>query len=191
MGGVAKGLSPAAFVLTLVCFFLPFVTFSCQGQKVARFSGIQMVTGTTIKQPQMFGPPKSQKVDPEPLAVLAFLSVLAGAGLSFIRGKKGALSSGVLAVVGVILMAALKSKLDNQVLQQTSGAIQVNYGAGYYLSLVFLLAAAGASFYALLAGKGIRLPAIQGRGGGKFCTQCGARNTASNMFCKECGSKFE
>jgi hypothetical protein len=152
--GVARKLSPAAFVLAIVCFFLPFVTFSCQGQKVASFSGIQLATGTTIKQPQMFGPPKSQKIDAEPLAVMALLSVLVGVGLSFLRGKKGAVGSITLAVLGVILLVALKSKLDGEALNQGGGMIQVNYEAGYYLSLIFLLAAAGAGIYALMEGKG-------------------------------------
>lgn len=190
MEGVARKLSPAAFVLTLVCFFLPFVTFSCQGQKIASFSGIQLATGTTIEQPQMFGPPKTQKVDAEPLAVLALLSVLAGAGLSFLKGKKGAVSSAALAGLGIILLGALKSKVDGDALRQGGGAIQVSYEAGFYLVILFLLAAIGAGVYALLAGKGIHLPALQGSGNSKFCAQCGARNTSGDLFCKECGAKF-
>jgi hypothetical protein len=190
MEGVARKLSPAAFVLTLVCFFLPFVTFSCQGQKIASFSGIQLATGTTIEQPQMFGPPKSQKVDAEPLAILALLSVLAGAGLSFLKRKKGAVNSAALAGLGIILLGALKSKVDGDALRQGAGAIQINYEAGFYLAIVFLLAAIGASVYALLAGKGIRLPVLQGGGGTRFCTQCGARNASGDLFCKECGAKF-
>jgi len=190
MEGVARKLSPAAFVLALISFFLPCITFSCQGQKVASLSGVQLATGTTIEQPQMFGPPKSQKVNAEPLAALALLSVLAGAGLSFLKGKKGTVSSAALAGVGIILLGALKSKVDGDVLRQGGGAIQVNYQVGFYLVIVFLLAAIGAGVYALLAGKGIRLPALQGSGNSKFCAQCGARNASGDLFCKECGEKF-
>jgi len=190
MEGIARKLSPAAFVLALISFFLPCITFSCQGQKVASLSGVQLATGTTIEQPQMFGPPKSQKVNAEPLAALALLSVLAGAGLSFLKGKKGTVSSAALAGVGIILLGALKSKVDGDVLRQGGGAIQVNYQVGFYLVIVFLLAAIGAGVYALLAGKGIRLPALQGSANSKFCTQCGARNASGGLFCKECGAKF-
>ena len=190
MEGVARKLSPSAFVLALISFFLPFVAFSCQGQKVANFSGVQLATGTTIEQPQMFGPPKSEKVNAEPLAVLALLSVLAGAGLSFLKGKKGAVSSAALAGLGIILLGALKSKVNGDALRQGGGAIQVNYQVGFYLVIVFLLAAIGAGVYALLAGKGIRLPALQGSANSKFCTQCGARNASGGLFCKECGAKF-
>jgi zinc-ribbon domain len=190
MESVARKLSPAAFVLALICFFLPFVTFSCQGQKVASFSGVQLATGTTVKQPQIFGAPKSEKFDPEPLAVFALLSVLAGLGLSFLKGKKGAVGSAALAVLGMILLAALKSKLDGEALRQGGGVIQVGYETGYYLTLVFLLVAAGTTIYALVGNKGSPLPAVQSGGDGKFCGQCGAQNSAGNLFCQKCGAKF-
>jgi hypothetical protein len=190
MEGIGRKLSPAALVLALICFFLPFVTFSCQGQKVASFSGLQLATGTTIQQPQMFGPPKSQKVGAEPLAVLALLSVLAGVGASFLRGKKGAGSSAGLALLAVILLAALKSKLDGDALRQGAGAVQVNYEAGYYLTLILLLAAIGASVYALVAAKGMSLPTLQQSGNSKFCLKCGAGGASDDVFCKKCGAKF-
>ena len=190
MESIARKVSPAAFVLALICFFLPFVTFSCQGHEVASFSGVQLATGTTVKQPEMFGPPKSQKVDPEPLAVFALLSVLAGVGVSLLKGKKGAMGSAALAVLGLNLLAALRSKLDGQAMNQAGGVIQVDYQAGYYLSLVFLLAAAGAGIYALVGGRGSPLPAVQASGESKFCGQCGTQNNAGNLFCQKCGAKF-
>ena len=48
--------SPALFVITTLCFLFPFVTVSCNGQKVATFSGVELATGTTVEQPQVFGP---------------------------------------------------------------------------------------------------------------------------------------
>lgn len=97
----------------------------------------------------------------------------------------------MLAALGIIFMAALKSRLDGEALRQTEGAIQVNYGAGYYLSLVFLLAAVGTSIYALMAGRSIRQPAPQSTGDSQFCPQCGAQNSSGNLFCKACGTKFD
>lgn len=190
MKGLARKLPPPTFLLALLCFFLPFVTFSCSGQKVATFSGIQLATGTTLQRPQAFGPSESQRIDPEPLAVLALLAALAGLGASFVKGKKGAVGSTVLAGWGVILLLALKSRLDNEALSQAGGAIQVNYEAGFYLVMAFLLAAAGASAYVLFQGKHIQLPALKGAADSKFCAQCGARNAASDSFCGECGLRF-
>jgi hypothetical protein len=191
MKDVVKKLSLAAFLLALICFFLPFVTFSCQGQTVASLSGIQLATGTKIQQPQVFGPPKEHKVDAEPLATAALLSVLAALVLSFLREKKWGVGSAALAALGVILLAALKSKLDGDTLRHGEGVIQVSYGAGYYLCLVFLLSAVGTSIYSLMAGKGDRMASPLTAGDTKFCTQCGTQNAASNLFCKKCGSKFD
>ena len=190
MKDVVKKLSPAAFVLALVCFFLPFATFSCQGHTVATLSGIQLATGTKIRQPQVFGPPKEHKVDAEPLATLALLTLLAGVVLSFLRERKWSVVSAVLAALGVILLAALKSKLDGDALRQGGEIIQVSYGTGYYLCLAFLLSAVGTSIYSLVAGKGNRLASPLTTGDTKFCTQCGTKNATSNLFCKQCGSKF-
>ena len=191
MKGVVRKLSPAAFVLALICFFLPFATFSCQGQRVAGFSGIQLATGTRVQQPQVFGPPKERKVDAEPLATFALLSVLAGVVLSFLKGKKWAGGTAALAALGVILLAALKSKLDGDALRQGGGVIQVSYGAGYFLCLVFLLTAVGTTIYSLMSGKGIQRASPLSAVDTKFCTQCGTQNAASNLFCKKCGLKFE
>jgi hypothetical protein len=171
-------------VLALICFFLPFVSFSCQGMKVASFSGIQLVTGTTIQQPQMFGPPTAQKVGAEPLAVLAFLCGIAGLGLSFLKGKNSAIPStpppptslreaeqgrslrdgersrtvapALAGGLAAIFLLALKSKLEGDALKQGGGAIQVQFAAGYWAVLVLFLAAVALNIFLLMHGR--RLP---------------------------------
>jgi len=153
------------------------------------FSGIQLATGTTIDQPQMFGPPKMQKVESEPLAALTLLSVLAGTGLSFVRPKIGTISSACAAGLIIILLAALKSKLDGDAVRQSGGTIEVSAEAGFYLSVILMLAAVRSSAYVLFDGVG-HLAALQKSGGDRFCTQCGARNAPGDLFCKECGTKL-
>jgi len=187
MEGVAKKLSPAVYVLALICFFLPFVTFSCQAQKILTLSGIQLVTGTTIQQPQPFGPPKAQKVDAEPLAVLAFLSGIAGLALSFLRGRKSAIAPATAGVVAAILLLALKSKLDGDALRQGGGVIQVDYAAGFWAVLILFLAAVAVNVFFLVQGKGL-LPPTPKASGDKFCAQCGSRNLSTDVFCRECGA---
>ena len=183
-------LRPAVFVLALICFFLPFVTFSCQGTRIASFSGVQMITGTTIPQPQMFGPPKDEKVSPEPFAIMTFACVVIGLALSFLRSKQGIVGSAALAGLTVIFLMALKSKIDSEALRQVGGIIQVKYEAGFYLVILSMLAAICASVFVLLQGRGIALSTFKSTGGSKFCTQCGATNAAADLFCEECGAKF-
>ncbi len=190
MNGIARKLSPATLILVLICFFLPFVTFSCQGQRIASLSGMQLATGTTVQQPQMFGPPKTQKIDAEPLASLALLCVLVGLGLSFLKGKKGAVGSAALACLAVFLLVGLKSQLESDALQQAGGVAQLSFDAGYYFSLVLLIAATGLGVYGLLVGSGVRVPSLDAGGENRFCGQCGARNAGGDSFCRECGAKF-
>src|SRR6476620_9314495 len=76
--------SPVLFVITTLCFLFPFVTVSCNGQKVVTFSGVELATGTTVEQPQVFGPPQKRHQGAQPLATVAALCALAGVGLSFL-----------------------------------------------------------------------------------------------------------
>ncbi len=186
----AKKLSPAIFILVLICFFLPFVTFSCQAQKVLGLSGVQLVTGTSVPQPQMFGPPKSEQMNAEPFAVLAFLCGILGLGLSFLRGRTGAIAPAAMGGLGAILLLALKSKIEGDVLNKSGGVIQVNYEVGFYMVLILFLAALALNIFVLLQGQGLPMSGLKTGGGSKFCTQCGSRNLSTDAFCKECGAKL-
>jgi len=185
-----KTLSPAIFALVILCFFLPWVTVSCGGQRIATFSGIQMVAGTTVEEPQMFGPPKKRKVEAEPLALLAFLSAACGFAISFIRNKKGAILTSITSGMGLIFLLLLKSKLDNEAVRQGEGILQVHYMTGFYLAIIFFLSAIGINLYSILQHKESSLTQTKGKTGYKFCPQCGAKNEFSNEFCAECGTKF-
>lgn len=185
-----KKASPAVFILALICFFLPFVTFSCQGQKVLSLSGIQLVTGTSMQQSQMFGPPKSEKLNAEPLAALAFLCGVVGLALSFLKGRTSAIAPAAAGGLAAILLLAMRSKIDGDALQKGGGVIQVNYDVGFYVVVLLFLAATALNIFVLLRGKGLPLPALKAGGGSKFCTHCGSRNLSTDAFCKECGAKF-
>jgi hypothetical protein len=186
----AQRLSPAIFVLALICFFLPFVTFSCQGQKVMSFSGIQLVMGTTIQQPQMFGPSQSQKVEPQPLAILAFVCGVLGLALGFLRGRARMIGPVAAGGIAAILLLAMKSSIDSDVLSKGGGVIQVNYDIGFYVVVLLLLAAVGFNVFLLMQGRGLQLPVLKASSRDKFCTQCGSRDLGTDVFCKECGAKF-
>lgn len=185
-----KKLSPAIFGIALICFFLPWVNVSCQGQKVMSFSGIQLVTGTTIEEPTMFGAEQKRKVKGETFAILTFLSAIGGLALSFIKDKKGTIGTVVTGSIGIVFLLLLKSKLDNDILRETGGMVQLDYMAGFYLTLLLFLSVAGINVYSMMQGKGAFLP--QGKGGAahKFCPECGARVKPDAAFCSECGAKF-
>jgi hypothetical protein len=139
-----KKFSPAIYGLALICFFLPFTHISCQGEKVATFTGVQLVTGTTIEQTEMFSEgKKAKKIAPEPLAILVLFSTIAGLGLSFLKGKESTLASAIAGGAGLIFLLLLKAKIDNEVLKEGEGVLRVEYGAGFWLILLLFLFAAG------------------------------------------------
>jgi len=140
----AKKLSPSIFGIALICFFLPFIEVSCEGQKIATFIGIQLVTGTRIERPAAFGGGEQvQRVEGEPLAILALFSAIVGLGLSFLKGKKSSIAPAIIGAAGLILLLVLKIKLDSNILKEGQGMLQLKYGIGFWLTFLFFLFAAG------------------------------------------------
>jgi len=137
-----KRFSPAVFGFVLVCFLLPFVTVSCNQQKVASFTGIQLVFGTTVQQPQMFGPPKVQRVNGEPLAIVAFVSSAIALALSFAASRSGEVGASMLSGISLVALLLLKSRLEDQIRQRSSGFLQANYELGFWV-VVFATVIAG------------------------------------------------
>jgi FtsH-binding integral membrane protein len=131
---------PTALLLTILCFVLPFMSVSCNQQKIVTFTGIQMVFGTTLQQPQAFGPPKSQKVNGEPLAMLALLCCIVALGLCFVRNRMAEIVIAALAGVSAIAFVILKARLENQVIQQSHGILQLAAEFGFWLALLLNLA---------------------------------------------------
>jgi hypothetical protein len=148
--------SPAVFGLILICFFLPFTHISCQGEKVATFTGIQLLTGTTIERlPTTFEEGKKvKKLDPEPLAILTFIAALYGLGFSYlIKGRKATMTGeqymapAVAGGIGLLFLLFLKAKIDSEVLKEGEGMLRVEYGIGFWLVLLLFLAAIGLNVF--------------------------------------------
>lgn len=134
------------FTGTLLCFFLPFVTVSCNGMKIYSFTGQQLATGTTLSQPEMFGPPKTQKVDPNAFAAIAFLCSGAGIILCLV-GRKMIRSIAVTAGVGSASLLAMKIQLDHQIQKQGMGVAENKYQFGFFMAFLLLMVSAGWSLY--------------------------------------------
>jgi hypothetical protein len=148
-----KKFSPAVFGIALICFILPWVNFSCQGQHLATFTGLQLVTGTTIQQQDMFGQRKNQKVDSEPLAVAVLLVTILGVALSFLKTPKASLIPSIVGVVAFILLLLLKSKIETDAANQGQGIIQVEYAIGFWLVLILFIAAIALNGYLYFGSK--------------------------------------
>jgi lipopolysaccharide export LptBFGC system permease protein LptF len=132
-----KKFSPAVFGIILICFMLPWVNLSCQGQNAATFSGLQLVTGTAVQQ-------QNQKVKSEPLAVAVLVLTILGLALSFLKDKKSSIIPGIIGVAAFILLLLLKSKIDTDA---SNHNIQVQYAIGFWLVLALLIGAIALNGY--------------------------------------------
>ena len=189
-------ISPAIFILTLLCFFLPWINLSCQGQKIVSMSGFQLSTGTTFQQPRIFGQTmpqiqgrESRKIRGEPVAIITLIITVLGIIAGSLKGKMAHVASAAAGGLGAILLVILRYRISNEA-SKIAVIIQIDYGIGYYLAFLFFIAALG---YNLLLLKGSPLftagpsPAPSSA---KFCTQCGASNPRDNAFCNICGARF-
>jgi lysylphosphatidylglycerol synthetase-like protein (DUF2156 family) len=133
------GIRIAPFAVGVICFILPFVQISCDGKKMMSMTGVQLVTGSEMKDPMT---EKTKKIPAEPLAVVTLLAMLAGAGLSISAKRGSAISSAVAGGVAAIAMLVLKTRMDAEVTKQASGfPITVEYLVGFWV--VCLAAVAG------------------------------------------------
>jgi hypothetical protein len=126
-----KKFSPVVFGIVLICFMLPWVNLSCEGHNAAPFSGIQLVTGTTVER-------QNQKVKSEPLAVAILVLIVLGFALSFLKDKKSSIIPSIIGAAAFALLLMLKSKIDTEASNQS---IQVQYAIGFWLVLVFVIGA--------------------------------------------------
>jgi hypothetical protein len=193
--------SPVIFILATLCFLLPFVTVSCNGQKVASLTGVELATGTTVEQPQVFGPAQKKRVGAEPLATLAALCALAGIGLSFL-GSRLAIAPAVSGTAGALFLLLLQSKLNSDMSKEVQGAFRLDWEVGFVLVLLFFIAGAAWNFYQFFESRKLAAaPAVSsqamranataapdpGTTASSFCTGCGKAIAAGARFCGGCG----
>ena len=154
----ARKYSPALFGLILLCFCFPFTHISCQGDRVATFSGVQLVVGTRISTADMelLGQnprPAQQRVGRELWAILAFLSAAAGLVAFALKDQRRYLGGCIAGAVGVLALLLLKLRIDDAVLREGEGVLQATYGGGYYLAMLVFACAAALHGYLLWEAK--------------------------------------
>jgi hypothetical protein len=154
-------LSSLVFGVAIICFFLPFVTLSCGGQRAMTFSGMQMAIGTSVDEPQLFGPPRKKPVEPNPLASLALLCAVLGVILGLTTTS--VLSPAITGIAGALSLLLAKGRLDDQVLRQGQGMLQVNTETGYIIAVCLFLCVAAWNAYLSWVGYQQRQFATVGR----------------------------
>jgi hypothetical protein len=158
-----KRLSAALFGLVLISFVLKFVTFTVEGVPAASVTGVQFVTGAPLQDiatPQVRGIAGLVSRFPQVgatvqsilndhigsipgtwLAGLVVLCAIVGLGASFLKSRKSALLPGVAAAIALVALAVLRVGIDRATASKGQRLTTAEYGIGYYLMGLFLLAA--------------------------------------------------
>jgi hypothetical protein len=150
------------FLVIGLCFFLPFISISCSGQRLGTLSGIQLVTGDEIdideealtesfaeafgttgtEAPDEGTPEEPPENDPSIWAILALAAAVLGVIVGFVtKGRARAMSSFVAALLGLVGLIGLRFDLQGDV-GEAEGLVSVDYRLGYWISALLFLALA-------------------------------------------------
>lgn len=141
------------FALAALCFFLPFINFSCADVKVIEVSGFDLVFGSTLGadglvemaklaqtnqgEPDNSLPPGAasmeRKIEPSVPAIVAFAACLVGLFLSL--GDLSRFRSGraLLAVVAAGALIFLRISVSSEVGSEMAAIIKVETALGLWL----------------------------------------------------------
>ncbi len=134
-----KKIGSTSLCFYLFCFFLPFLTISCPGEQ-KRFSGMQLAFGTSVAEPALFGEPKRREIPGDPLILLALALAIPGLLVAYNGKERQQFVVTGVAVVSLGLLLIAKTKISAEVLREGDGILQTNFGEGYWLALLSLVA---------------------------------------------------
>jgi hypothetical protein len=84
-----KKISASMFALVFICFFLPFVTISCENRPIVQFSGLELTTGKTLEMPSgissFTGKTKNENIPGDGKAALVLVAAAVGVGTSLLK----------------------------------------------------------------------------------------------------------
>jgi len=140
------------FLALIICFFFPFFAISCEGKEIKTFSGMQLVTGTTVDN-TIDG--TKEKVKPQGYAVVALLAAAFGLLVSFLKTKLKEILNLIAGGVGFISLLLLKSDLASQAAKDQ---LTIESRFGFYLTLILFIISIGWSIFILWQNNQLKPP---------------------------------
>jgi hypothetical protein len=170
-------ISPALCALVVLCFFMPFISISCQNpmgggdMELLKMNGFEVAMGKEIKMPgaDSMGLPsaspkpsksssstKPQSVPNNPIAGIVFAIACAGIAVGFITIPQQYIVQAAIGGAGALMLLVLKFTVDSHLaseLKKASGGSTMNipivatYGTGYWLAFLAFLGVAGLNGY--------------------------------------------
>lgn len=135
-----RPLIPASFALAIILFFFTFCDFKCGGQKIGSVTGINLVTGTELKDHDMMTgrETKGKEIPANMWAILAFGAAIIGLGAFLIKEKREAIIGAGAGAIGagsmIILQFVIKGALD----KEGKGQIETDFQFPYWGALIAL-----------------------------------------------------
>lgn len=138
---------PVSFALAIICFFFTFCDINCGGQKMGSLTGINLVTGTQMETPTMFGQKtKGQEVPASIWAIFAFGAAIIGLGAYLIKEKREALIGTGAGLVGAGSLIILQFGVKSAIEKESKGQVHADFQLAYWGALLALGVAGGISY---------------------------------------------
>ena len=135
-----------AFGAVMITFLFTFANISCQGQRVASLSGLQLAFGTKVARSDMWGNRREDEVRAEPFALFALVAAATGAALALVGRATRRLTT-LAGGAGALSLMVLINKLERDTTVQSSGMLDMSAGLGLFLAIgLFVIAAVIAWF---------------------------------------------
>jgi hypothetical protein len=145
-----KRVSSSLYLLILICFFLPFLSVSCQKQEVVTVTGIDLATGKDLPGENILWSGE-HAVPPQPWAVATLVLALAGAAAGLLKRKAGAFWGILLGLSGMISLFLLKNKMDGELIRYSKLLFKVQYEPWYWTALILFGLAALSNLVGMIA----------------------------------------
>jgi hypothetical protein len=181
VGEQSRERSPFMFLVVGLCFFLPFISISCSGQRIATMSGFQLVTGADVEVEESFleemeqlenlggtadpnaqtPTPAPEETDPSVWAIVALAAAVLGVLVGFVtKGRTRAVGSLAAALAGLVGLIALRFDLGSDV-SDAEGLVSVDYRIGYWIAAL-LFAVLGVAHGTFLRASRVNRPPSTG-----------------------------
>lgn len=123
-----KSIKISFVILMIICFLLPFVTISCEGQEITTINGYELVIGKTIEEQG-----QEDGIGPNPLLIVILIAMIALAIFVF-TGSPRLNYIGVLLNLLCIIMLIMFKIIFTQKVKESG--FQANYEIGYWSILI-------------------------------------------------------
>ena len=165
ISGKEKTISAWMFALILVCFFLPFASFSAGNQLIklaADMSVLEMMIGKTVSLPRfnLFAATQTMedlKLPGDIRVALIFITTAIGLGINLMTVRKSALISAGIGVFGLTQILSTRFIIDKlwSDIDKVSGVTgNLSYGLGFWGPSILFMAVSGLNLWLFFTNKG-------------------------------------